>query len=172
MTGGCVRGGCVRLGASLAPPALKWHSALRGAPATVESRFRSCRRRGGRVWPPHADDGKGSSRRSKGDNPIPDLMHDDKRSRAPSSSPTSAPRVFGRATRHHGWTPSAVARSTNSRPRLSPSRPAARQRASSSHLVCRLGATPRQRSCTRIRYASEGAQRPLWVGGPRVTRAV
>ena len=69
MTGGRVLGGCVRLGASLAPPSLHWHSALWGASATVESRSRSCTAMGGRVWPTTRTMGRGQPRHSKGGTP-------------------------------------------------------------------------------------------------------
>ena len=78
------------------------------------------------------------------------------RSRAPSSSPTAAPRVSGRVTRHDGWIPYVVARSTSSRPRLSSSRPAARQRTSSNSLArtSRPGRGVARGFATRLRAPS------------------
>ena len=69
MTGGCVLGGCVCFGTSLAPPSLNWHSALRGASATVESRSRPCTAMRGRVWPSTRTMARGQARHSKGGTP-------------------------------------------------------------------------------------------------------
>ena len=89
---------------------------------------------------------------------IPDLLHDDKRLRAPSSSPSSAPRVYGRATRQYGWTPAVAARSTAPRLRLSSGRPAAWQRTLSSNLA---GAALLQRRRAWNRHASADATAAL-----------